>query len=1315
MSKIPRPNNFDFAKPSDWPQWRDRYKRYCIATKLNKEEGEIRVNDLVYTMGSNAEPVYSSFKLSEEQEKDYNLVIGKFDSYFVPKVNVIHERAVFNERVQEPNETVESFVRALYVLSSTCNFKESTEERILDRLVVGLSDKDVSKDLQLKPELTLADAISTARQAEHVISQMSSQPGGKTVDEVKKGGKRSGGSSSSFRGRGRGGNSRGHSRDQPKPSHDDSAAGGSSKTCKFCKGNHPMDKKLCPARNAKCHKCGKKGHYASCCPNSRSRGSVREVTVPENDSDVCFLGAVSSKMTSDRPWEVKLKVAGRLVPFKLDSGADVTIMSETCYKSLKSQPSLIPTDVYLVSVGSRLKCTGKFVTKVMSKGTLYTLDIYVVQNAKCNLLSRSASQAMGFLQVVLNEATKGHQVYGEIGLMKCKPVTIKLKPDATPYNLSVARRVPLPLLSKVKEELVRMEQNGVVQHVTEPTEWCSPMVPVLKKSGKVRICVDLKKLNQVVMREKYVLPTLDEILPKLSGSKVFSTLDCSSGFWAIPLSEDCARLTTFITPFGRYCFKRLPFGISSAPEIFQRIMHELLRDIAGVTVYMDDIIVSGSSMSEHDSRLDVTLRAIEKSGLKLNKDKCVFRKSSLDFLGHHIDANGVQPSRDKIDAIVNLQAPTNVTELRRCLGMFNYLGRYVSNLANMAKPLNDLLKKDNAWTWGPQQEKAFGEVKKALTSAPTLTYFDPSKPVIVSADSSSYGVGAVLLQKHGDKELPVAFTSRTLTDSERRYAQIEKECLASVVACEKFAQYLVGLDSFELQTDHKPLVPLMNSKDLDKVPVRCQRLLMRMMRFNPVVIYVPGKDLAVADALSRAPLDRQCVSDALFAEEVQLYVDSVESKLSPTTLAEIRQETKNDLQLQAVIKYTLGGWPKYRQEVPSSLERFHSIRDHLSVSDGLLLYDDRIYVPKILQDNVLDRIHDGHQGITKCRERARSSVYWIGISDDIKDKVDSCQHCQSHRKSQPHEPLKPTPLPGKPWEKVAMDLYDYGGAIYLIVVDYYSRFIETLRLNNTTSLGTISRVKDVFARWGIPQTVVSDNGPQFSSQEFAKFATSYGFTHVTTSPHFPQANGAVERAVQTAKSIIRQDDPHLGLMVYRSTPCATTGFSPAELIMGRKIRTTLPTLDRHLEPNWPDADKVQQNDSAAKSKYKHYYDKRHGAKPLPDLSDGTKVLVKTDSEKVWTPRGSVVKCPETPRSHIVNDPTGENRSVRRNRKHLRALRDPVTPEVPTSPVSVTTPIAPRVQSTGVPKVTVIPPTPTRPPSVVTRSGRTVKPLDKLTM
>ena len=535
---------------------------------------------------------------------------------------------------------------------------------------------------------------------------------------------------------------------------------------------------------------------------------------------------------------------------------------------------------------------------------------------------------------------------------------------------------------------------------------------------------------------------------------------------------------------------------------------------------MDDILVYGSTQSEHDERLQKVLNTIQGAGLKLNRAKCKFSRNSLDFLGHTIDSKGVKPSQEKVEAILNMKSPQNVAELRSVLGMFNYLCRYVPNLSSLLSPVTSLLKSDASWMWGMAQEDAFKTAKLLIAKSPTLSYYDSSKPTIVSADASSYGLGACLLQKHGTERRPVAYASRTLTDAERRYAQIEKECLASVWACERFQQYLSGLPSFQLETDHKPLVPLMMSKDLDQAPARCQRLLMRMLRFNADVIHVPGKDLIIADTLSRRPLPHNA-SDEAKAEEVNTYVHVLEYKtLSPAKLELVRNATHRDDELQVVMDYVMAGWPEYIRDVPHYLRKYYEIRSHLSVSDRLLLYDDRIYIPKSLQQEMLARIHDGHQGITKCLERARDAVYWIGISAQIENVVKTCALCRTHQRTQRHEPLMPTPLPERPWQRVAADLCDFQGNTYLVVVDYYSRYFELCKLNGTTTCDIVNELKIVFARFGVPDFLVSDNGPQFASQEFTHFVAKLGLVHITSSPHNPQANGEAERAVQTAKSIL---------------------------------------------------------------------------------------------------------------------------------------------------------------------------------------------------
>ena len=280
-------------------------------------------------------------------------------------------------------------------------------------------------------------------------------------------------------------------------------------------------------------------------------------------------------------------------------------------------------------------------------------------------------------------------------------------------------------------------------------------------------------------------------------------------------------------------------------------------------------------MAEHDEQLNKVLRVVNDAGLKLNLAKCVWRKSELTFLGHKFGKDGVRPDPEKIKVIVNMPAPTNVQELQRVRGMINYLGAFIPNLAARMKPMNDLLKSDAEWQWGPEQDKSYAEIKHAILEAPTLAFYNPNKPTTVSADASSYSIGAVLLQEDNNIKKPVAFASRTLNPAETRYAQIEKECLASVWACEKFDRYLGGLQQFNLQTDHKPLVPLINDNNLNAVPVRCQPLLMRMMRYNPKATHVPGKQLIVADTLSRSPVSSPEACDTKTVCEVHIYVNEV--------------------------------------------------------------------------------------------------------------------------------------------------------------------------------------------------------------------------------------------------------------------------------------------------------------------------------------------------------------------------------------------------------------------------------------------------------
>ncbi|PIK54404.1 hypothetical protein BSL78_08722 [Apostichopus japonicus] len=344
---------------------------------------------------------------------------------------------------------------------------------------------------------------------------------------------------------------------------------------------------------------------------------------------------------------------------------------------------------------------------------------------------------------------------------------MEVEGDAKPV-IHAPRKIPIALRDKVKQELDRMVSiDVIISKVDYPTSWVNSMVVVQN-----RICLDPRDLNQYVKRSHYQLPTVTEITAQLSGAKFFSILDASSGFWQVRLDEPSADLCTFNSPFGRYKFKRLPFGLNSAPEVFHRLVHEIFEGLQGVTTYIDDILVWENSKQEHDLRLIEVLNRAKDRKLTLNKAKCQFGLSKIKYLGHVLTAEGVQIDDGKIEAVVNMPKPQCKKDVERFLGMVTYITKLIPNLSTVAAPLRQLLCKDVTWQWLENHENAFIQLKKLVTTTPILCYYDVSKPVTLSVDASQSGLGAVLLQD--DK--PVAYASRALTETEKAYAQIEKEC-----------------------------------------------------------------------------------------------------------------------------------------------------------------------------------------------------------------------------------------------------------------------------------------------------------------------------------------------------------------------------------------------------------------------------------------------------------------------------------------------------------------------------------------------------------
>ena len=1183
--RLEPPEQFDFRKPDDWPRWKRRFGQYRVASGLESSSELQQVSTLLYCIGEEAESVLISTDATADDRKEYKKTIAKFDEFFSVRRNVIYERARFNRRSQLQSETAEEYIVELYRLAETCNYGDLKDEMIRDRLVVGIRDVSLSQQLQIDAGLTLEKAKTKIRQREAVGEQQKELQGATknaaSLEEV----------GSQWR----------HKSDQPRRGFTNrSRTSGkertrdfqSTKSCSRC-GKEPHSRDKCPARDATCHRCTKKGHYGSQCRTKQ----MANVTT-ENVLGTAFLDTVAGKRST--AWHSTVKLNNQLTKFKLDTGAEVTAISRATYLCIKKPKLSIPEKTLYGPSRQPLNTLGQFQGKISYRGVDVMQNIYVVEGLKINLLGLPAITALNLaVRVDATESTTPTSTKTEIekqfpslfrGLGNIgDEYEIRIKPDAKPHSIYTPRHVPMPLRPKVQEELNRMESLGVISKIDEPTEWCAGMVVVPKKGGNIRICVDLKPLNTNVRREVHPLPKVDETLAQLSGARVFSKLDANSGFWQIPLAKKSRPLTTFLTPFGRYCFNKMPFGISSAPEHFQKRMTKILTGLPGVLCLMDDVLVFGSNTDEHDERLKAALNRIQSAGVTLNPEKCEFRKSQLKFLGHVVNQHGIQADPDKVSAILQMKPPTNITELRRFMGMVNQLGKFSPNYADLTQPIRPLLSKKSSWLWGPEQDRSFLAIKNELTKPTILTLYDPLAPMKVCADASSYGLGAVLLQKQNTMWKPVAYASRTLTDTEKRYAQIEKEALASTWACEKFSTYILGTD-FTLETDHKPLVPLLGIKCLNDLPPRILRFRLRLARFDYTITHVPGKLLYTADALSRDP-STSGEKDHRLADEAEHIMELNVTNLpaSTKTRALYQRAQAEDSTYSLVIDYCKNGWPN-KAKLPQELQPLWNARSMLTVdTNNLLLYGNRIIVPESLREQTLQKIHSGHQGIQRCRLRAKTSVWWPGISKDIENMVRLCHTCAKNTPSR-KQPMIMTQLPEYPWQKIATDLFQLKNTTYLIVVDYFSRFPEVKALSSTTSSSVINALKTMFARFGIPETLISDNGPQFSSLEFKEFSGVYEFNHVTSSPLYPQSNGQAERSVQTVKHLLKDSsDPHIALLTYRSTPFPWCGLSPAQLLMGRCIRSNIPLPKEEMIPKWKYLQDFRVENQKIKDKQKRDY------------------------------------------------------------------------------------------------------------------------------
>ncbi|XP_055644734.1 uncharacterized protein K02A2.6-like [Toxorhynchites rutilus septentrionalis] len=981
-------------------------------------------------------------------------------------------------------------------------------------------------------------------------------------------------------------------------------------SCYNCgRRDHISTSEKCPAKGKVCHACKRVGHFESSC---RSRNSNKKIPL-------------TTKQVRD-------------------SGSDVNLIPDNVWEQLKQSNVAVyrcvkGSEKVLKGYGNDnpLTILGSFVTDVKVGKKSVRAEFFVIKGGQRSILGDETSKELGILLVGLhiNRIASEAESFPKI---KDVQVQIHTDPEIKPVFQPI-RRIPIPLEAAVDQKLNHLLAKDIIEVKQGPASWVSPLVVVGKSNGEPRVCLDLRRVNKAVLRERHPMPVVDEYLARLGKGKLWSKLDIKDAFLQVELAPESRDITTFITNKGLFCFKRLPFGLVIAPELFQKVMDQILVGCAGTYWYLDDVIVEGRNQKGHDERLEEVLRRLKDRSVELNWEKCVFRVDKVEFLGHTISALGIAPSISKVEAILSFRQPESESEVRSFLGLANYLNKFLPNLATLDEPLRKLTRKDSTFLWTNEQQVSFERIKASMANVQNLGFFNEMDRTAIMTDASPTGLGALLLQTDmsGCSRI-VHCASKSLTDTEKKYCQTEKEALAIVWAVERFYTYLYGSE-FDILTDCKALEYLFTVRS--RPCARIERWVLRIQTFDYEIIYIPGEK-NVADVLSRLSTLKSVPFDP--SEEITIKQVAIDAA---TTAAldwkEIVRASRDDAEIRHVLECL--DLDKV-EELPLA---FRIVANELCRCDDVLLRTNRIVIPTVLRERILRVAHEGHIGTRMMKSHLRSAVWWPKMDVSVEEFVKRCRSCTLVAAPEPPTPMVRKEMPYGPWEEIAADFLGPlpNGQTLFVVVDYYSRFIEVCKITQTTARETILQLSRIFTRYGVPLTLRADNAPQLNTvcEEIKVFCEDMGIKLINTIPYWPQQNGKVERQ---NRSILKRltNAQELGqdwrrvldqyILSYHSTPHPTTGRSPFDLMFGRRVRNKLPQIPRevHCDEAVSDFDRTQ------KEKGRIYADHKRKAR-RSDIEEGDKVLVK----RFRNGADVTLRCLET------------GKEYRRNVAHLKKLPD----------------------------------------------------------
>lgn len=1189
---IPKFTPFD-ASVELWKDYLARFTTFVGANSIPAEKTaqvfltsqSTTIYKLLGTVAGQQDPPKDVNKLSME---DINAFM---EQQYDPKRFVVRERFRFWSNMQrKPGETAQELAARIRQEAATCDFasiRDPQDEALRTKFICSIGNEAVLKALfKIKDdELTFTRAVEVTMETEDAA---------KAAKETVHGPRPT---------------------DSSTPIYKVNPKQASSKrkvipSSPFAKGICPRcgktghHAKECRFIDATCRFCQKKGHIEAVCLKKKGTQSQKKQSIGFITRDPT---QTVYNIPGHDPIVQRLQINGKQFHFEVDSGARDNFCSKKVWTEL-GRPKLRPARIrYVSAAGQPLPILGTFKAKACVGNPLryQTIILNVSPCPRLNLLGRTAIHQLGIdilmllqnsgstpgvdkVNTIQKNDTSDQALHdaclqmcrnfpdlfiAELGCLKDIELEVAFKQNVKPIFCK-PRTVPYAIL----DELNVAYDEGIRKGIWIPTQfndYGTPVVPVRKallpgqRKRRLRICGDYSvTVNAQLETHRYPIPRPEDLMHKLSGGYYFSKIDLADAYNQIKLGSESQKRLALSTHRGILLQTRLPFGISSAPGYFQEIMDQLTRDLSGVAVYLDDLLVSGANAEEHLQNLQALLQRLQDKGLRCNLEKCCFAQSSVEYLGHTLSRDGISKGH-KVNAVLQMPPPKDVSTLRSFLGSVQFYAKFIPNLSSRTEPLTRLTRKDTPWRWGTKEQTTFQELKDLLCTDTVLAHFDPAKQIGISCDASNIGIGAVLFHRYDDgSERPIANVSKTLTDTQRRYSQIQKEALAVIYGLKKFHQFLYGRN-FILVTDHKPLVTLLGpTKGTPTLAAnRLARWALILSQYKYQIEYRRTADHANADALSRLPagLDNKFDREEQGADvSTVCAVRVIDKQLNPTRPGLLAKESRKDPVIATVMRYVKEGWP--HTETSKDILHYKRLEDSLTVEKGCLFLGARIVVPDKLRDQVLQLIHLGHFGMQRMKQLARSVVYWPHINEHIEQVSRTCTACAEHQNKPPKPANHPWMLPETPWSRIHVDhAIQFMGTNWLVLIDAYSKYPCIHPTNSTTTKATMDLLEEDFAHFGYPHALVTDNATTFLSEEFQAWCRERGITHLTGAPYHPATNGAAERLVQTFKKAIKKSSlpPKVALqeflLQYRRTPL-DSDYSPSELLNGRQIRCKLDTL-----------------------------------------------------------------------------------------------------------------------------------------------------------